>query len=574
MKWMIAALLLGFAGEAVAAAMNVQISVGSIAHPQLPVPLRAVELGCVIESTRAELKCRDGKLRATAEGQHISADFIAGLTRRGDWSAEAKANARGLTLANASGSYASDKLDLNLQARVRSSGTVLDASLSGTLPRGQLYVEPVFVDFASGAASITANVRFDTVSRDLHITSLRLSQAGVLGATGQIRMPGLSKLEGHIEIEQLQLAPAFTTYAQPFLAGTSLEKFTLDGEARGTLEVRAGAPHALELHLDRASFDAQNFSTGLRELTGTIHWAAQGPGLVSDLRWSGGHIAKLDLGASDLQFRTTARDVELLAPLRLPMADGALKIRELAVQRAGLPDMGARFDAEIEPLDLATLCRAFGWPEFGGSLGGRLPGLQLQNGELKLDGALTARAFDGEITVDGLRVLDALGRVPRVQANIRLRNLDLAALTGAFSFGRIEGRLDGDVEDLRLLNWLPISFNARLGTPPNDRSRHRISQRAIDNISSIGGGPTGMLSRGAMSLFEDFGYERIGWSCVLANDVCRMDGIGPAKNGGYVLVKGRWLPRIDVVGFNKQVDWSTFVTQLQNARAGGAAEVR
>jgi hypothetical protein len=152
--------------------------------------------------------------------------------------------------------------------------------------------------------------------------------------------------------------------------------------------------------------------------------------------------------------------------------------------------------------------------------------------------------------------------------------LDLAQLTGAFSFGRIEGRLDDDVDGLRLVNWQPVAFDAWLGTPAGDRSRKRISQRAIDNISSIGGGPTGVLSRGVMRFFEDFAYARIGWRCVLRDGVCHMDGLAPAKDGGYVLVQGRLLPRIDVVGFQREVDWNTFLSQLKSASAAQAVEVR
>jgi len=176
------------------------------------------------------------------------------------------------------------------------------------------------------------------------------------------------------------------------------------------------------------------------------------------------------------------------------------------------------------------------------------------------------------IRVDGLQVLDPFGRLPRLLADIELRNLDLATLTGAFSFGRIDGRLSGDVRQLRLLNWVPVAFDAHLYTPADDRSRHRISQRAIDNISSLGGGPTGVLSRGALRFFEDFAYARIGWSCVLKDGVCTMDGVEP-KGEGYVLVKGRLLPRIDVVGYTRRVDWNTFVEQLKSVQHADEARI-
>ena len=83
--------------------------------------------------------------------------------------------------------------------------------------------------------------------------------------------------------------------------------------------------------------------------------------------------------------------------------DGALQVHRLALHDLGRPGMGAVFEAEIEPIDLAQLCRVFGWPEFGGQLSGRLPGLRLEDDLLSLDGALTARAFDGDIEIDARR---------------------------------------------------------------------------------------------------------------------------------------------------------------------------
>jgi hypothetical protein len=112
---------------------------------------------------------------------------------------------------------------------------------------------------------------------------------------------------------------------------------------------------------------------------------------------------------------------------------------------------------------------------------------------------------------------------------------------------------------------MPEAFDAFLFTPPDDRSRRRISQRAITNLSSIGGGSGGgvaaVLQGGLLRFFDDFGYDRLGLSCRLANDVCIMGGVEPAP-GGYYIVKGRGLPRIDVIGSQARVAWTTLVRQL------------
>ena len=81
-----------------------------------------------------------------------------------------------------------------------------------------------------------------------------------------------------------------------------------------------------------------------------------------------------------------------------------------------------------------------------------------------------------------------LGARPQANADIRLERLDLAAVTHAFSFGLITGRLDGRINGLELADWEPVAFDAAFYSTPGDRSAKRISQRAVQNISSIGGG--------------------------------------------------------------------------------------
>ncbi|MGH8516848.1 MAG: hypothetical protein ACREUE_05260 [Panacagrimonas sp.] len=572
---LLAALLL-LACAAPASALRVQLSVGSIEHPALPAPLTDLRFDCRIVHDARRVSCRKGELRAQLRGQPMVLRFDASLQRNGAWRLDGQISARGWTWSEPTGRYATDKLDLDLRAKLDGNHRQIRAEIDLGLPAGQAYAEPVFLDFGAAPATLLARLTYGLADGQLDVAHFDLKQRGVMQASGSIRRPDrTAPAQIAADLAEVQIAPTFASYVQPFLAGSRLEKVQLTGRARGHIESRGADLQRLALELEDIGVESESYDAGLRQIEGRLNWQAQaGEGDASDLRWAGGHIAKLELGATDLKLRASARDVQLLAPMRLPLAGGALNVHELAIQRAGRPDIAARFDAHVEPIDLATLCRAFGWPEFGGQLGGRLPGLSLQEGELKLDGALTAKAFDGDVALDGLRVLDPFGRVPRVEGDIRLRNLDLAAITGAFSFGRIEGRLDGDVENLRLLNWKPISFRARLATPPGDRSRHRISQRAIDNISAVGGGPTGLLKRGALRFFEDFAYERIGWSCILSGGVCSMDGIEPAKGGGYVLVKGRLVPRIDVVGFSRQVDWDTFVSQLGNARGAQGIQVR
>jgi hypothetical protein len=141
--------------------------------------------------------------------------------------------------------------------------------------------------------------------------------------------------------------------------------------------------------------------------------------------------------------------------------------------------------------------------------------------------------------------------------------IDLETLTRTFSFGKIEGTLEGRIDRLQMESWRPVAFDAEFATPEDDARRHRISQRAVDNISSIGGGGVGgALSRTFLRFFEDFPYDRLGIRCRLENGVCAMGGVEPAGNG-YYLVKGRFIPpRLDVIGYADRVDWNSLVSQI------------
>ena len=84
-----------------------------------------------------------------------------------------------------------------------------------------------------------------------------------------------------------------------------------------------------------------------------------------------------------------------------------------------------------------------------------------------------------------------------------------------------------------------------------------------------GSGLVGGLQTQVLKIFDDFGYERIGIGCKLKDDVCTMDGIGSAGDG-YIIVAGSGLPRIQVVGFRRRVDWPTLVSRLTAATEGQA----
>ena len=117
---------------------------------------------------------------------------------------------------------------------------------------------------------------------------------------------------------------------------------------------------------------------------------------------------------------------------------------------------------------------------------------------------------------------------------MRARDLDLGLLTQTFEVGSITGKLEVDVLGLELFGWSPTAFNARLATPKGDKSRHRISAKAVSSLSNVGGGGGGVvqaLQSGVLRFFDEYSYDKLGITCRLVGDVCEMSGIEPAGVG-------------------------------------------
>ena len=489
---------------------------------------------------------------------------------------------RELTANNDSGTLASDKLNLAIDAALRRAGGDwhIDARVSSAA--GQAYFEPLFLDFGTHALALEARGVW-TQAGALELAHFDINHADVLDAAGSAKLQWAAAQpvrELRLNLRKLQFPGAYASYLQPYLVNTSFKSIASSGALHGEVTVTNGVPQSAHVGFDALTLDDGTRTFAIRGLNGAWHWSDEEQGgdvPASNVRFAGGTLLGLELGGSELKLALNARNVHLLEAARIPVFDGAIELESFRVRNLASPNVAFMVDATIQPISVSQLCRAFGWPEFGGQIGGKISKLRLREGVVTLGTTLSAQVFDGLVSLSNLRLEDALGQWPRFQADIELHKLDLALVTQAFSFGRITGRLSGSVHDLHLFNWTPVSFDASLYTPPDDRSRHRISQRAVANIGNLGGGGasvTAALSSGFLKFFEEFNYDRLGLSCRLANEICYMNGVAPAPNNGYYLVKGKGLPRIDVIAGARRVDWPRMLAQLKAATESSGPTVR
>lgn len=504
------------------------------------------------------------------DGGHGRLVISAKLSGQGPEIAEVdfRVTSQELGFSAAAGRYAAQGLSGRLQGHWRSPLQGGPFKIELRLATGQLYLDPVFLEMPV-QSPLTARVAGRWEGERLRIDSLDWHHTQILQARGTLAVQlGETTLleQADIEIAEAAFPAVYNHYLQPLLIGTALSELQTGGHAKGRLSVSQDGLQALELELAELQLDDIQGRFGVQGLTGRLAWGQDARPRRSTLRWQQAQVYRLAIGASELSLASQAGVFRLVGQGHIPLLDGALVIDRLEGEGLGSEDLSWQFNGLLTPISMESLSAALGWPAFSGRLSGEIPDVRYADQRLAVGGALLIRLFGGEITITRLRIEDPFGAVPTVFADLDLDGLDLAALTRRFDFGRIEGKLEGHVRNLRLENWEPVQFEARFATPKGDRSRRKISQRAVENLSALGGGAgaAAVLSQGFLSMFKEFNYRRLGLSCRLANGVCEMDGVAPAPQG-YYIVEGQGLPRIDVIGYTRRVDWHELLARLKAA---------
>jgi hypothetical protein len=444
-------------------------------------------------------------------------------------------------------------------------------NFDGALDGGQMLLGPLYAQLPSHSAQLQLAGRVD--AQGIAIDSLHFDDGDALSLGGKLAFDAKDNLtELDFQRFQARLPDAYTRYGSAWLATLGWKDLATTGSLSGSIALAKGVPSSFDMRASNVSISDADGRIALSGLNGELDWDAQGSRPASTLSWQSLAFYKLPFGAATLHFRSDAGALGLTGPAQLALLGGTFSLQGLAWRPAA--DKQDRLNAAfaVSDIDVPSLCKLFGWPQFPGTLGGAVPALRYSGDRILLDGGLSLHVFDGFVDVTSLALEQPFGVAPVLAADIDLRQLDLAQLTSVFDFGSITGKLDGAIHDLKLVNWQPVAFDAALHAD----SGGRISQRALKSLTQVGGGGIAAGLQGlALNLFKTFGYSRIGLSCVLRAQVCTMGGVAPSSDGsGYTIVEGSGLPHISVIGHERQVDWPTLVERLKTATAGGGPVVR
>jgi hypothetical protein len=481
--------------------------------------------------------------------------------------AEFELAAAGLAFANADGNRAGEGIALRLSGAASQAGETWTWQIDGAWQGGEAYLQPWYLKGAG--QTLAASGTLDAA--ELRIDRARAELPGIGSIEGSLRW---DRRDGRIKAiaaasDTWDAATAFAQWGQPLLGETP--RVRPRGTLRFAFAADAAGPLRLDLDLDLASLDVGEGRLALADLRASVPWRRE-EATAARIAAGGGAVGALPLGAFVVPLAMHGWNFGF-ERVELPLLDGRLLFENLAVRReAG--QWRWQLAGALDPVSMPLLTQRLGLPRMEGLLSANIPRIHYEDRVLALDGALVVSIFDGYLAAAGLKVIEPFGPAPRLLADIDARHLDLAMLTNTYSFGSITGYIDADVKGLEMLGWQPQAFAARIETSPGE-FRKRISQRAVQNISSLGGAGAGAaIQRSFLRFFETFGYERIGLSCTLIGGICEMGGIEETGgDGGYLMVKGGGLPALNVMGYNRRVGWDVLVSRLRAIAAGNSRPV-
>ncbi|MDP3776002.1 hypothetical protein [Methylotenera sp.] len=513
-----------------------------------------------------EAHCINGRLKGTRVDLPFNLE-VNRLFNHHQLDLNAAFHLKGGRFSDEAGLHAAEKLNGTLTIALKREALGWQWQTSLDWQTGEVFWQPFYIE--SGGHTVVAS---GTLKDDmLHVNNahLKINRVGELDADGVIRLSDAKLLDLNATLPKLNLSAAYPLLFKPLLGNTAFNNATIEGDAALALKMKNAELQSFALKLNHVDIVDINNKFAFYQLNANIPWSYEASNPVR-LSYDHGSLLNLPLGKTEINAEVNR--FSLTSPhIRLPMLDGALSLSNVSAARIR-DEWYWHLSAKLEPISMSDFTTQLKLPRMLGKASAVIPLVTYSGGILTTDGSVVLNVFNGTATVTQLTMDTPLGIAPKLNAEIALRNLDLGELTRTFSFGAIEGKLDGDIKALALQNWKPVTFDAMLQSSPGKYPK-KISQRAVENISSLGGsGAAAAVQRSFLRFFEQFNYGKMGLSCRLRNDICEMGGIESTAHG-YIIVKGSGIPAITVMGYNQTVGWSDLLARVKHVTDGNSKAV-
>ncbi|NOT16373.1 MAG: hypothetical protein HOP21_12575 [Methylotenera sp.] len=429
---------------------------------------------------------------------------------------------------------------------------------------GELLWQPFY--FGKAGNKLEVKGTFKQPMLRVQDANLLVNGVGSMDATAAINTQTKAVEDIHVDAKDVDFAGLYATFLKPLAEKSVFGDLAVTGKADWRFEFEHLEPKRFNLNLREASIDDHHGKFAFYGIDAHLPWDYDNAQTMM-LSYNRGHLLKVPLGKAKLSAEINRYSL-IASKLSLPVLDGVLNFYDVS---AAMIDKQWYWHLRMDltPISMNGFSKALGWPEMRGQILGKIPMITYANKQLDMDGAMTFSVFNGMIGMDNLKIDDPLGVAPKLNADLLMRGLDLGELTRTFSFGNIEGKLDGDVKNMRLENWKPVYMDAMIQTSEGKHVK-KISQRAVENITALGGeGTAAALQRTFLHFFKEFNYDKIGLSCKLRQDVCEMGGVESTPTG-FVIVKGKGIPSVNVNGYTQKVSLEDLLARIKRITDGNS----
>jgi len=355
----------------------------------------------------------------------------------------------------------------------------------------------------------------------------------------------------------------------PFLKKTGMRgnisgEFRLRGLVTGPFISGRLTLKALDILNREAGLEVKNLNLHLPLAFGGKDESALNQGSLTFDKTGLGDII---LRNGDFPLEVKGGDIFIRKDINIPLFGGELVGKDLYIRDYAGEERLFHASLELKGLELPEITLQMKIHQMKGRLSGKIPDLVLLGDDLYSDGTVAISVFGGTVIMENLALKDLFGPVPSFEADISLKDIDLARMTETFDIGRISGILSGYIRDLKVVEGEPERFDLFLETRKRPGVSQKISVKALKKIQILGsGGTMGILDRGIYRFFKEYRYEKIGMRARLRNDILSLRGIEGERGREYLVRGGLFPPKVDVISYTQEIPFKELLRRLERIK--------
>jgi hypothetical protein len=473
------------------------------------------------------------------------------------WAGQAVLEVRKGGFSSPDGSRAGQGLTGRMVLKLQShkEGNKADFGASSELDGGELLIGKYYRAFSEGDVKIRAEGSFS-------LDTLRpVAFTGRLGAFGAVDCRFSGTLERdrwglHVEAQGVSLGTLLGELVSSYF-GRDSPIGALRAEGHGSISLdllKQGEGMAFEgsLGISSASLALPEGALSVRNLNVSLPFdlaypPAASPGGMDEGR-KAGLIDVKHIGIKGMEFKDlsipiilSGNAVSIPSGLEVNLAGGKLALKGFHGEGLLSPSMALGFGLSLKGADLGELTESLSGTRISGSLDVDLPSVLYREGRWTAEGGIKAGVFDGAVEVSGLFAENVLSASRAFGADISFGGINLGRATEKLRLGKVEGVIRGSLRDFAMSYGQPASFLLDVESVRTKGVKQRISVDAIENLSILGTGSSGVsraLNSGINRFFKEYGYSAMGFTCTLKNDVFTLRGKIHRGGKEYLIWRG------------------------------------